>query len=111
MREVNSEARQLVGHAETAMFQAELAPPENREKLFFEAKDLLIRAETHQPGIGCWHLACISARLGQGSLCHKWLMRAKFYGMSPDKAALESNPHLAPLRREQWFRQFLNELE
>jgi hypothetical protein len=111
MSEANPEARQLLGHAETALFQAELAPPETREALFFEAKDLLIRAETHQPGIACWHLACISARLGQGSLCHKWLVRAKTHGMSPDKATLESSPHLAPLRREQWFRNFLSELE
>lgn len=104
-------APKFVQQAEALMLHAELLAGDGRRDAYLEAKDLLLRAERLAPGSGAYAMACVSARLGDSTLCEKWLERAERWGTLPARAVLTASPYLAAVRDERWFKKFLNRVK
>jgi hypothetical protein len=54
-------------------------------------------------------LLAFGARRGDVEQCREWLRRTKDHGRLPGKQHLLSDPDLASVRDEPWFREFLDE--
>ena len=97
----------LVEFAGVQLFQASMAPENERGSLLAEAKDALFRAEQAQKGVGSWRLACISGFEGNAALCVKWLKRAQDNNTLPEREVLEKEPYLKAVRGTKQFKEFL----
>jgi hypothetical protein len=100
----------LIEFAETAMFEAELVDPAERETLLIGAKDALIKVEMVAPGRGAWLLACVNARLGNAGLVQKWLERARTSDSLPCGQRVASNAYMIDMRAHPWFQELVSRL-
>jgi len=100
------DAKSLVLRAETVMLQAEFATGPDRDARYGEAKDLLIQAESLEPGSGSWLMACLNARMENPVLCQKWLERARSADRLPPRDEVAESPYFASVRGHKWFVRF-----
>ncbi len=108
---MSAELHQLIQRAQTAMLQAEFAAGHERETLYLEAKDSLLRTETLSPGRGAWLMACLNVRMGSPALAQKWLERAHSAGALPARADIVGSAYMTGLRGHAWFEEFVARLE
>ena len=101
---MTEDAGHWLRYGEAKMLEAELSPEADKELLFLEARDALIRADKLEPGRGAWKLACISARLNNAKLCRKWLERAQKYDALPPSDELRNSPYLKSVQNQKWFK-------
>lgn len=97
-------------HAEARILQAEFAGAEDEERLYQEATDLLIHAETIMKGSGAWLMSCMHARRGNGKMCMQWLERARGASMLPTPDVIRGHMHFAKVKNEDWFKNWLKQL-
>lgn len=101
----------LNGWAASLIAQARTKPGEEAHELFDLAEDKLHQAEVISPGSGSYNLACIAALRGRTQECRKWLEDGSILGRIPRRSRLESDPDMAAVRGEAWFRMFLEKIE
>lgn len=94
---------EFLQHAEAHMMQAELVAAEEREKLYQDATDLLIRSEKLMKGSGAWLMSCMHARRQNRDMCLQWLERALGAGMLPDVESIREHPHFGGVKDTDWF--------
>jgi hypothetical protein len=104
-------AERLIQQAEVLLLQVALASGEDRDAVYVDAYDILVRAEVTVPGSASWRIACICARQGRGEHCRKWLERSHRTGALPGRATVEKHPDLDRIRAQKWFKRFLAQLD
>ncbi len=77
------------------------------EALLGQAEEKLRQTEALRAGSGAYNLACVAARRGQEDDCKHWLGTARDQETLPDRAHLESDSDLDPMRECGWFRDLL----
>jgi hypothetical protein len=102
---------QYIRHVEAQLVQFEFTPPERREHLLIQMKDLLIQAETLKKGSGSWLMACLHGRMKEPEMCLKWLERAKKNSALPAKQKLQTSSYMKTFCQDQWFIEFTNTLD
>jgi Tfp pilus assembly protein PilF len=90
--------------------QAQQHPGAERDALLDQAEDKLKRAEAVKQGSGAYNLACLAALRGQEGECRQWLETGRQAGALPDRAHLESDADLDPVRETDWFRDLIASL-
>ncbi len=76
-------------------------------RLLDQAEEKCLLAEEIQPGKGAYNLACIAALREDQQGCRQWLETCREQGALPDRAHLESDSDLDPVREADWFKEFL----
>lgn len=95
--------------ADAKFVQFEFAEGDAREELFVEIKDLLLQVEQIEPGAGAWKLACASARVGNYTLCRRWLARGLSKDRLPPRVEMETSPYMTAVSKESWFLSILHQ--
>ena len=95
----------------TLLYQWRYVADERKEELIVKAKKVLGKAETNQPGIAAYNLACACSLSGQEEECHRWLVTSKSAGRLPEHSHLEKDSDLDPVRNTKWFKEFIKTLE
>ena len=77
------------------------------EALSEQAREKFLAAETLQPGIASYNLACIHSRRGEYEECRKRLESARNHKSLPSVEHLKNDADLAPIRQLKWFNKFI----
>jgi hypothetical protein len=96
----------LVNWSSMLLVQAQRQSGAEREVLLDQAEDKLKQAEALKAGSGAYNAACVAAFRGKDDECRRWLEVAREHGTLPDRAHLESDADLDPVRETGWFRDF-----
>lgn len=78
------------------------------EALLAEAETKLRQAEALTPGGGAYNLACVAALSDRADDCRSWLETARQNRRLPDRAHLEADHDLDPVRDLGWFQALLD---
>jgi hypothetical protein len=89
------------------MEQAGLVTGEAGEALYEQAREKFLAAETLQPGIASYNLACIHSRRGEYEGCRKRLEFARNHKSLPSLEQLKNDADLANVRQLKWFNKFI----
>jgi tetratricopeptide (TPR) repeat protein len=93
------------------MYLSDNKTDKQAKKLLQEARKKCLQANEILPGFGAYNLACISALLGETEEAEKWLEESWETGYLPSIDYIKKDKDLTSLKKEEWFKQFLEKVK
>jgi tetratricopeptide (TPR) repeat protein len=90
--------------------QAKTKDGDEAAKLYKEEKEKYLQANQISPGSGSYNLACVHALLGEPEETEKWLEESWETGHLPSIDYIKKDKDLANLKKEEWFKKFLEKV-
>lgn len=81
------------------------------DELYEMAKRQFEKANSIQTGVAAFNLACVHGVRGDNESCLEALKIAKEKGNLPEDADILADPDLANMKKQAWFKEFMNSLE